>query len=67
MCKYCGDVSIDTERELAVEPYTILTAKKYADGRFSLIAYGDYDAEYFPCYCPMCGSPVNNETDMKEN
>ncbi len=61
MCEYCGDVIIDTERELAVEPYTILVTKKYTDGRFSLIAYGDYEAEYFPRYCPICGKSVNNK------
>lgn len=66
MCKYCGEVSIDTERELAIEPFTCLVAKKYADGRFSLIAYGDYDAEYFPCYCPICGSGVNSNDLIKE-
>lgn len=62
MCEYCGEVSKDTEFEIAREPYTVLLLKKYKDGRFSIMAYGDYDAEYFPTYCPMCGRRVNNET-----
>ena len=45
---------------LAEEPYTSLVAEWDENNKLKLVAYGDYDAEYYPKYCPECGKKVGD-------
>lgn len=45
---------------LAEEPYTCLEAEWDMNNCLKLIAYGDYDAVYYPKYCPECGKKVGD-------
>ena len=64
-CKLCGlqprfygDGTFNRDGsviELAVGPWTRLFAGIEEDGRIRLTAEGDYEADYYPKYCPECG------------
>ena len=45
---------------LAEEPYTCLEAEWNEHNELKLTAYGDYDAVYYPKFCPECGKKVGN-------
>lgn len=51
----CGYIQCMSESCLAREPYTSLYIGVEESGRVYMDAIGDYEARYYPKFCPECG------------
>lgn len=69
MCKYCNkhkNVSewpkytvAMQETDLAIEPFTSLTIGVDVNDDIVMVASGDYEAVYYPKFCPECGADLS--------
>lgn len=67
MCVYCDrHKTVDkidygcacNEIDLAREPYTVLALGVDNNDDIVMVAYGDYEAVYYPKFCPECGADL---------